>query len=121
MPPTEAAIAIRAVTVADLVFEDADCTCGTAVSDGVADTDWVLVIVDATTLAVGATGTGSKFEPGDVGEIDAEVDETLVGAEEDAEEDLVEEVLWEEVVPDVETEEEVGTETTGVDAKDEVV
>jgi hypothetical protein len=33
----------------------------------------------------------------------------------------VEEVLWEEVVLDVEVEEVVGAETTGVDAKDEVV
>jgi len=39
IPPREAAIAMRAVTVAVLVFEDADCSCGTLVSDGVADMD----------------------------------------------------------------------------------
>jgi hypothetical protein len=38
IPPTEAAIAMRAVTVVVLVFEEAACI-GTAVSDGVADRD----------------------------------------------------------------------------------
>jgi len=39
IPPTEAATAMRAVTVADLVFEDADCGCWIAVLDAVADSD----------------------------------------------------------------------------------
>jgi len=39
IPPTEAATAMRTVTVVDLVFEDADCTCETDVSDAVADND----------------------------------------------------------------------------------
>jgi len=39
IPPREAAIAIRAVTVVVLVFVDADCICGRGVSDAVADMD----------------------------------------------------------------------------------
>ena len=39
IPPKEAAIAMRAVTVVVLVFVDADCSCGTSVSVGVADMD----------------------------------------------------------------------------------
>jgi len=39
IPPTEAAIAMRAVTVVDLVFEDGDCTTGAAVPEAVADSD----------------------------------------------------------------------------------
>jgi len=39
IPPTEAAIAMRTVTVVVLVLVAADCTSGTAASDGVADTD----------------------------------------------------------------------------------
>lgn len=36
IPPTEAATAMRTVTVVVLVFEEADCTCGVAVFDAVA-------------------------------------------------------------------------------------
>jgi len=66
IPPTEAATAMRTVTVVDLVFMDADCTCEIDVSDAGADNDRVLVIVDATTLVLGVTGTGLKFIFGDV-------------------------------------------------------
>jgi len=86
---------MRTVTVVDLVFEDADCTTGAAVPDAVADIDWVLVIVDATTLAVGMTVMGAKFISADVWEVDAEVDEdeAVVAVEED-EEEAMEELLW---------------------------
>ena len=66
IPPTEAAIAMRAVTVVDLVFEAADCTSGAAVPDAVADIDCVLVIVDATTLVVGTSVVGFIFIFADV-------------------------------------------------------
>ena len=39
IPPTEAATAMRTVTVVDLVFEDADCACGVAELDAVEDID----------------------------------------------------------------------------------
>jgi hypothetical protein len=118
IPPTEAAIAMRAVTVAVLVFEDADCTCGTAVSDGLAeDMDSVLVIVDATTLTVGVTGRGVKFKVEDVLEVDVEVDEEVFVAVEDAaeEEDIVEvrlEATMIEIMSVGAVEAEVETEVT---------
>jgi len=88
IPPREAATAMRAVTVAVLVFVAADCI-GIAVSDGVADMDWVLVIVDATTSRVGIAARGVKFILWDVLEVDVEVDdEVFVAVEEEVGEDV---------------------------------
>lgn len=114
---------MRAVTVVVLVFEDVDCTWVTAIFDAVADRDWVLVIVDATTLAlpVGATETGVRFRLGDV---DVEGDgEGAVGAEEEVEEEVVEVVLEEDGVVDavdVKVEVEVEEEVVGMEVEAEV-
>jgi len=109
---------MRTVTVVDLVFEDADCACGVAVLDVVEDIDWVLVIVDATTLAVGMWVMGVRFifvDVWEVGEVDE--DEAFVAVEEDAEEEAMEEVLWEEAMADAAP---VEVEMAEVEVKDEV-
>jgi len=110
---------MRTVTVVDLVFEDADCVCGVAVPDAVADSDWVLVIVDATTLAVGMRVMGIGFIFADVWEVgEVDEDEAFVAVEEDAEEEAMEEeMLWEEAMVDAAP---VEVEMAEVEAKDEV-
>ena len=55
----------------------------------------MLVIVDATTLTLGTTGTGVKFRPEGVLEVDVEVNEVLVAVEDEVGEDVVAVVLWE--------------------------
>lgn len=126
MPPTEAATAMRIVTVVDLVFEDADCTCGVAVLDAVEDIDWMLVIVDATTLAVGmrVVRVGVIFaDVWEVGEVDEDEDEAFDAVEEDKEDEEGEaiEVLWEEVTVDATPVEVEMAEVTEIKAKDEEV
>lgn len=92
---------MRTVTVVDLVFEDADCACGVAELDAVEDIDWVLVIVDATMLAVGMWVMGVRSIFVDVWEVDeVDEDEAFVAVEEEAEEEAMDEVLWEEVMMD---------------------
>lgn len=108
---------MRTVTVVDLFFEDADCVCGVAVLDAVEDSDWVLVIVDATMLAVGMTVMGFIFifvDVWEVGEVDE--DEALVAVEGDDDEEAME-VLWEEAMVDTSL---VEVEMAEVEAKDEV-
>jgi len=116
---------MRTVKVVDLVFEDADCVCGVAVLDAVEESDWVLVIVDATTLAVGMDVMWIGFIFADVWEVgEVEEDEAFVAVEEDAEEEeeVMEEVLWEEVMPvvDAATPVEVEmAEVAEIEVKDE--
>jgi len=114
---------MRAVIVVDLVFEDANCVCGAAVLDAVADMDWVLVIVDATTLAVGMV-MGVRLISADVWSVaKVDEDEALVAVEEDADDDeeAVVEVLWDEVMVDAAPVEVEMVELAGLEATDEVV
>jgi len=114
---------MRAVTVADLVFEEADCGCWIAVLDAVADSDWVLVIVDATMLAVGMRVMGVGFIFAGVWEVaKVDEDEAFVAVEEDAEEEeeAMEEVLWEEVMADAAPVEVEMAELAELEVKDEV-
>jgi hypothetical protein len=117
IPPTEAAIAMRAVNVLVLVFEDADCTWATAVSDGAAeDTDSVLVIVAAILLIVEVTRRGVKCEVEDVLEADVEVDdEVFVAVEDVVGEDVVELLLEEAVVV------AMAVEVVSAEVKDKVI
>jgi len=91
-----------------------------------ADSDWVLVIVDATTLAVGMRVLGVRFIFADVwGVAKVDEDETFVAMEKDAEEEAeeeeaMEEVLWEEVMVDAVPVEVEMAELAELEAKDEV-
>jgi len=115
---------MRTVKVVDLVFVEADCVWGGAVLDAVADSDWVLVIVDATTLAVGMRVMGVRFISADVWVVaKVDEDEAFVAVEEDDdddEEEAMEEVLWEEVMVDAAPVEVEMSELAELEARDEV-